>query len=164
MQHDDSLPARFSFLLVGVWWWGFGVSLLPGCPKACPCIPENPNMCSAMATRNCKKSGTSSGNCRCFAAILALSSLQYGRANSDAGRYPVWQKRVEYSYDQSYRGHTYYTTGGHSRFLPHCKVVGQDRKLQGADANGVRLGSSSVYSVILCRAMVFTNSTVWPPW
>ena len=42
MQHDDSLPARFSFLLVGIWWWGFGVFSLTRLPKGTPLYTGKP--------------------------------------------------------------------------------------------------------------------------
>ena len=36
MEKDGSLPARFSFLLVGVWWWVFGQVSLSRLPKGKP--------------------------------------------------------------------------------------------------------------------------------
>jgi UMF1 family MFS transporter len=42
MQHDDSLPARFSFLLVGIWWWGFGQLALSRLPKGTPLYSGKP--------------------------------------------------------------------------------------------------------------------------
>ncbi|HUZ57966.1 MAG TPA: MFS transporter [Hanamia sp.] len=36
MQHDATLPARFSFLLVGIWWFGFAQLTLFRMPKGVP--------------------------------------------------------------------------------------------------------------------------------
>jgi UMF1 family MFS transporter len=36
MQNDTTLPARFSFLLVGIWWFGFAQFTLNRMPKATP--------------------------------------------------------------------------------------------------------------------------------
>ncbi|MBS1567795.1 MAG: MFS transporter [Bacteroidetes bacterium] len=36
MDKDGSLPARYSFLLVGIWWWGFGQFALSRLPKGKP--------------------------------------------------------------------------------------------------------------------------------
>jgi UMF1 family MFS transporter len=43
MQNDATLPARFSFLLVGVWWFGFAQLTLNVMPKGTPAAsrPEN---------------------------------------------------------------------------------------------------------------------------
>jgi len=42
MQHDGTLPARFSFLLVGIWWWGFGQFSLRRLPKGTPLFTGRP--------------------------------------------------------------------------------------------------------------------------
>jgi MFS transporter, UMF1 family len=39
--NDDYLPAKLSFLLVGVWWWGFGQFSLSRLPKSEPAGTEN---------------------------------------------------------------------------------------------------------------------------
>src|SRR5664279_1560663 len=43
MQNDATLPARFSFLLVGIWWFGFAQLTLNVMPKGIPAAsrPEN---------------------------------------------------------------------------------------------------------------------------
>lgn len=43
MQNDATLPARFSFLLVGIWWFGFAQLTLDVMPKGTPAAsrPEN---------------------------------------------------------------------------------------------------------------------------
>ena len=43
MQNDATLPARFSFLLVGIWWFGFAQLTLTVMPKGMPAAsrPEN---------------------------------------------------------------------------------------------------------------------------
>jgi UMF1 family MFS transporter len=43
MQNDATLPARFSFLLVGIWWFGFAQLTLNVMPKGTPAAsrPEN---------------------------------------------------------------------------------------------------------------------------
>ena len=43
MQNDATMPARFSFLLVGVWWFGFAQITLNSMPKGTPSAfrPEN---------------------------------------------------------------------------------------------------------------------------
>ena len=43
MQNDATLPARFSFLLVGIWWFGFAQFTLFRMPKGMPAAfrPEN---------------------------------------------------------------------------------------------------------------------------
>ncbi len=43
MQNDVTMPARFSFLLVGVWWFGFAQVTLNSMPKGVPSAfrPEN---------------------------------------------------------------------------------------------------------------------------
>jgi UMF1 family MFS transporter len=43
MQNDATMPARFSFLLVGVWWFGFAQITLNRMPKGAPAAfrPEN---------------------------------------------------------------------------------------------------------------------------
>ncbi|HEY4194814.1 MAG TPA: MFS transporter [Mucilaginibacter sp.] len=42
MQNDGTLPARFSFLLVGIWWWGFGQFSLARLPKGTPLYTGKP--------------------------------------------------------------------------------------------------------------------------
>ncbi len=42
MQHDGTLPARFSFLLVGLWWWSFGQFALSRLPKGTPLYTGKP--------------------------------------------------------------------------------------------------------------------------
>ena len=46
MQNDATMPARFSFLLVGIWWFGFAQLTLNVMPKGTPAAfrPEN-NIC-----------------------------------------------------------------------------------------------------------------------
>ena len=43
MQNDATMPARFSFLLVGIWWFGFAQFTLTRIPKGTPAAfrPEN---------------------------------------------------------------------------------------------------------------------------
>jgi UMF1 family MFS transporter len=41
MQDDKSLPARFSFLLVGIWWWCFAQYSLARLPKGKPSGTDN---------------------------------------------------------------------------------------------------------------------------
>jgi len=40
-MHDDFLPARISFLLVGIWWFGFGQFSLNRLPKSVPAGEQN---------------------------------------------------------------------------------------------------------------------------
>lgn len=42
MQHDGTLPTRFSFLLVGIWWWCFGQFSLSRLPKGTPLFSGKP--------------------------------------------------------------------------------------------------------------------------
>lgn len=42
MQHNPTLKYRFSFLLVGVWWWGFGQFSLSRLPKGTPLYTGRP--------------------------------------------------------------------------------------------------------------------------
>jgi MFS transporter, UMF1 family len=41
MDADKTLPARFCFLLVGIWWWGFAQYSLSCLPKGIPAAPDN---------------------------------------------------------------------------------------------------------------------------
>ncbi len=42
MQHNPTLKFRFSFLLVGLWWWGFGQLALSRLPKGTPLYTGKP--------------------------------------------------------------------------------------------------------------------------
>ena len=88
MQGDATMPARFSFLLVGAWWFGFAQITLNVMPKGTPCGISSRKKYFCQWVYRTEKSFHSIENFAGFKKVFAgFFLLQYGCTNDYAGGY-----------------------------------------------------------------------------